>query len=207
MCERSKSHLAAQGEFCHNLARQWKNRSGSKKTGNMDYWKNASVIQSQLNRIDDNIFENIGREHEGMWGKLNGECQLALVSRCEIPYVCERTLLDPTPRSQYLLTHQVLQRVLIETVDCPDSLTVSSFVTEDSTYTELCAKMYMEASYLDVLNLPIVHRDLFTEFGKHSTWKKILAFCKANIWFKFVDIYLCIFSFFLQILKLASAAT
>lgn len=150
-------------KFCKSLIRQWKNRSAGKSMANMEYWKPAFVLQNQLNQIDDETLENIGEEKEGLWGKLNGECQEALVNRCEIPYICERTLLDPTPRSQYLLTHQLFQRLILDNTDCPN---LRSLVTEEETYAKFCTKAYMEAQYLDLLNVPINHRDLFAELGE-----------------------------------------
>lgn len=150
-----------EGKFCKTLASHWKNRSGT--SGNREYWKAVQVLQKRVNQMENQELENIGNEKEGIWGPLNGQCQTAIVSRCEIPYVCERTLLDPTPRSQYLLTHQLLQRLLIETMDCPST---KSFVTEQEIYTSLCTKMYLEAKYLDILDVPIVHRDLFAETSK-----------------------------------------
>jgi len=129
----------------------------------MEYWKPTIVLQNYLDMMDDNTIENIGNEKEGLWGKLNAQCQNALASRCEIPYICERTLLDPTPRSQYLLTHQLFQRILIDNADCPN---LRSFVTEEDTYTKLCTKAYMEAQYLDLLDVPINQRDLFAELGE-----------------------------------------
>lgn len=128
----------------------------------MNYWKPASVLQNYLNKIDDVTLSDIGDEKEGLWGILNRECQQAIVDRCEIPYICERTLLDETPRSQYLLTHQILQRLLIDNGNCPN---LQKFVTKDDMYAKLCTKAYLEAQYMDLLDVPINHRDLFAELG------------------------------------------
>lgn len=149
--------------WCNTLARQWKNNSGNKT--NFEYWKPVSTIQKYLNLVQKSDLETLGAEPDVMWGPLNGQCQTVLVSNCEIPYVCERTVLDPNPKTQYFLTHQVFQRILVETVDCPD---LKSVVLEEKTYDALCAKSYMEAQYLDLLNLPPIHRDLFAEYGKFS---------------------------------------
>jgi len=140
----------------------------------MEYWKPAFVLQKHINELDNKTVENIGDEKEGLWGILNGECQKAVVRRCEIPYICERTLLDPTPRSQYLLTHQIFQRILIDNSDCPN---LQSFVTEEEIYTNMCTKAYMEAQYLDLLDVPINHRDLFAElvgFGSYLGYTNFL---------------------------------
>lgn len=145
-----------------SLVRQWKNRSGGKTSGNMGYWKPTSVIEYHLGKIDHETLDNIGNEKEGLWGILNVECQEAVVNRCEIPHVCERTLLDPNPRSQYLLTHQLIQRLFIDNSDCPN---LRQFVTLEETYAKLCTKAYMEAQYLDLLDVPILQRDLFAELG------------------------------------------
>lgn len=144
-----------------SLVRQWKNRSGAKP--NMQYWKHASVLENHLSQIDHETIESIGTEKEGLWEMLNVECQEAVINRCEIPYICERTLLDPTPRSQYLLTHQLIQRLFIDNSDCPN---LKSFVTEEKTYEKLCTKAYMEAQFLDMLDVPILQRDLFAELGE-----------------------------------------
>lgn len=144
------------------MVRQWKNRSGSRT----DYWKPASVLQSHLDRIDDGTLVQVGDEKEGLWGKVNAECQDAVVSRCEIPHICERVLLDPVPRSQYLLTHQIFQQLIIDNSNCPN---LQQFVSsDDEHYTKLCTKAYLEAQYLDILNVPINQRDLFAELGENS---------------------------------------
>lgn len=156
----------SEGSFCHLLVRQWKNRSGRTSAANMEYWKPPSVLQNYINRVDDDTIAGIGDEKEGLWGKLNGQCQEAFVSRCEIPYICERTLLDPTPRSQYLLTHQIFQRLIVENADCP-----KSFVTDEEIYANMCTKSYMEAQFLDLMDVPINHRDLFAELGKFNKKK------------------------------------
>lgn len=145
------------------LVSQWKNRSGGTRKAVLDYWKPAFVLQNYLDQIDDVTLDNIGDEKEGLWGKLNAECQDAIVSRCQIPYICERTLLDPKPRSQYLLTHQIFQRLLIDNANCPN---LQKFISEDEMYTKLCTKAYLEAQYLDLLDVPINQRDLFAELGK-----------------------------------------
>lgn len=160
-CNAGRVYNNSEESFCHLLVRQWKNRSGGTSGANMDYWKPASYLQSYLNQVDDHTIETIGDEKEGLWGKVNGECQHAIVSRCEIPYICERTLLDPTPRSQYLLTHQIFQRLIVENAGCP-----KSFVTEEEIYANMCTKSYMEAQFLDLMDVPINHRDLFAELGK-----------------------------------------
>lgn len=145
------------------MNRQWKNRSGGKI---MNYWKPATVLQNHLNQIDDVTMDNIGNEKEGLWGRVNGECQEAVVNRCEIPYICERTLMDPTPRSQYLLTHQIFQRLLVDNANCPN---LRPFVSDDHMYAKMCTKAYLEAQYLDLLDVPVNNRDLFAELGEfHS---------------------------------------
>ncbi|KAJ6645444.1 UPF0764 protein C16orf89 like [Pseudolycoriella hygida] len=140
------------------MVQKWKSRSGKKTGENMDYWKPSSVLQNYIDRVDHETIENIGDEKEGLWGVLNGQCQGAWIIRCEIPYICERTLLDPTPRSQYLLTHQILQRLVVENGDCP-----KFFLTDDEIYANMCTKSYMEAQFLDLMEVPINHRDLFAE--------------------------------------------
>ncbi|XP_037040755.1 uncharacterized protein LOC119077640 [Bradysia coprophila] len=139
------------------MVRQWKIRTAK---ANTNYWKPALVLQNYLNQIDDATLDNIGNEKEGLWGKVNSECQDAIVSRCEIPYICERTLLDRTPRSQYLLTHQIFQRLLIDNANCPN---LQPFISDDDIYAKLCTKAYLEAQYLDLLDVPINQRDLFAE--------------------------------------------
>lgn len=158
-------------DHCTALAHYWKNRSGRKV--NVKYWKDKSILQNVLSQVENKTVETIGHEREEIWVLLNLQCQMALTSRCEIPYVCERTLLDPTPRSQYLLTHQLFQRFLIEMVDCPN-VEVKSFVTEEEIYTNLCAKMYMEAKYVEILDVPIIHRDLFAEIGKFYVYQLVM---------------------------------
>lgn len=145
--------------------RQWKNRSGRKTSADMKYWKPASVLERYLGQIDDATIENIGTEREGLRSKLNIECHEAVVTRCEMPYRCERTLLDPTPRSQYLLTHQLIERLFIDNSDCPN---LRQFVTTEETYEKFCVKAYMEAQFLDLLNVPILQRNLFAELGKYE---------------------------------------
>ncbi len=80
-----------------------------------------------------------------------------------MPLICERTLLDPTPRSQYLLTHQLIERLFIDSSNCPNLL---PHVTKEEMYTKFCAKAYMEAQYLDLLDVPILQRGLFGELSK-----------------------------------------
>lgn len=121
--------------WCKTLVRQWKNSSGN--TTNLEYWKPVSKIQKYLDQSNEDALETLGAEPDVMWGTLNGECQSVLVSNCEIPYVCERTLLDPNPKSQYFLTHQIFQRILIQTVACPN---LKSIVLKEETYDALCAK-------------------------------------------------------------------
>lgn len=162
-CDKTVALNSGEKDFCMSLVSQWKNRSGAKSGANMQYWKSASILEKHLNEIGLEELENIGTEKEGLWGVLNTECQEALVNRCEIPYICERTLLDPVPRSQYLLTHQILQRLFIDNSDCPN---LRSFVTEDETYEKLCTKAYVEAQFLDLLDVPILQRDLFAELGE-----------------------------------------
>lgn len=147
---------------CTGLSRSWKNRSGSKV--NKGYWKERSIVQSALNQFENKTLEKVGTEKEEIWALLNIQCQHSLIIRCEIPSVCLKTLLDPIPGSQYQLTHQLLHRILIENADCP-SAEVKSFVTEEETHSRLCAKMYAEAKYLDILDVPVLHRDLFAELG------------------------------------------
>lgn len=48
-------------------------------------------------------------------------------------------------------------------MDCPD---LKSVVLEKEIYNNLCAKIYLQAEYIDLLNLPPVHRDMFAEYGK-----------------------------------------
>lgn len=168
-CDAATAFDSKEETFCMSLIRQWKNRSGGK--ANIEYWKPAFVLQNHLNEIDDKTLDNIGDEKEGLWKQVNAGCQEAVVNRCEIPYICERTLLDPTPRSQYLLTHQLLQRLFIENSDCPN---LRSFVTEEDTYNKLCSKAYMEAQYLDLLDVPITQRDLFSELGEFKANKLFL---------------------------------
>ncbi|KAJ6636456.1 hypothetical protein Bhyg_15046 [Pseudolycoriella hygida] len=146
--------------ICYALADKWKNRSGKISASNMEYWKPPSVLQSYINRVDNETIARIGDEKEGLWGTVNAQCQDAILRRCEIPYVCERTLMDPTPRSQYLLTHQIFQRLIVENVDCP-----TSFVTDAEIYANMSAKLYMEAQFLDLMDVPINNRDLFSELG------------------------------------------
>lgn len=88
-----------EGNFCSSLVRQWKNRSVGKS--NIGYWKAKSVLQKVLDETEDNVLMNIGKDPEALWGQLNAQCQSAIMERCEIPLVCERTLLDANPQSQY----------------------------------------------------------------------------------------------------------
>lgn len=53
---------------------------------------------------------------------------------------------------------------MTETAECPSI----NYKTEEETYSNLCAKMNMEAKYLDILKVPPVCRDLFAEYGKKS---------------------------------------
>lgn len=162
-CDKTIDLNPGEEEFCMALVRQWKNRSGAKTSANMKYWKPASVLEARLSEIDQATLDSIGTEKEGLWKVLNVECQEAVVNRCEIPYICERTLLDPTPRSQYLLTHQLIQRIFIDNSDCPN---LRSFATDEEMYEKLCTKAYVEAQFLDLLGVPILQRDLFAELGE-----------------------------------------
>lgn len=74
-------------------------------------WRNPDAIEVESER-----FPNPEIEKETIWGELNGECQLALINRCEVPHICEQTFFDPVPRSQYMLTHQLLSRQMAATV-------------------------------------------------------------------------------------------
>lgn len=159
ICE---STIGQEGDICYSLARRWTASSQRDKFGG-DHWKSPQLIHNIVNQTDDKILENVGNESEGLWGPFNGQCQMAIANRCEIPYVCERTLLDPTPRSQYLLTHQLFQRLLIDTLDCPN---IKNLASDQETYTKFCAKMYIEAKYLDALDVPVLLRNLFAEYGK-----------------------------------------
>ncbi|CAL8129030.1 unnamed protein product [Orchesella dallaii] len=102
----------------------------------------------------------IGSEKEYLWARLNVECQTALLLRCEIPYICARTLFDPVPRSQYFLTHQALMRILAEESDCPN---IQNYL-ENSVNDQLCTKMYLEAQLIAQMGYPHSLRDLFSEY-------------------------------------------
>lgn len=171
ICEQASVRNQIEGNVCKSVARQWNSKIASE--GNSAHWKSASILEGHLNQTNDQVLKNIGDEKEEMWASLVGQCQQGLTLRCEIPYVCARTLLDPMPRSQYQLTHQLLHRVLLENSDCPSSSAIKSIVTEEDTYNSLCSKIYMEAKYLDVIEVPAVYRDLFSEMGENLLLKII----------------------------------
>lgn len=129
----------------------------------MAYWKDSNVLQKRINELDAKVIESVGKEQEEIWSALNIQCQTAVGSRCELPLACKLVFLDPIPRSQYLLTHQVLTRIFVDTVDCPS---LKPFVSDDETYAKFCSKMYLEAKYLEILNMPVIQRDLFAEMGR-----------------------------------------
>ncbi|CAL8136790.1 unnamed protein product [Orchesella dallaii] len=92
-------------EFCTKLTQIWKQREGN-------HWKSKDVINS----IRNSSVAAVGHEMEYNVRTLNAHCQHALLTRCQVPHVCERTLYDPTPRAQYYLAKQVLQRIFTEQV-------------------------------------------------------------------------------------------
>jgi len=136
-----------EAETCNAMTKIWKSRPALS-------WKSESIIQEYASEV-----KQVGSEKEVIWGKLNGECQVALLTRCEVPYVCERTLFDPIPRSQYMLTHQLLQRTFAELGNCPSTKNL----IDSETNHRICAKIYKEAQLIDVVKTPAVFRDLFTE--------------------------------------------
>jgi len=109
----------------------------------------------------------IGNEKHADWeARIVHQCEMSLVNRCKVPYVCRTILLDRKPRSRYLLTHQLLYRVFIESMDCPVTKSLVTMETDEEIYGNLCAKMLTEAEYLDGLNVPVDQRDLFAELGE-----------------------------------------
>lgn len=57
---------------------------------------------------------DLGVEKEILFSLLNEKCLDALLERCEVPAVCEQVMFDPHPKSQYMLSHQLLFRILAE---------------------------------------------------------------------------------------------
>lgn len=159
--ERTEKESNLEGNFCKSFVRQWRNKTRVNQA-TRNHCKSSKIIEELINQTDNKILQDIGDESEGTWKTLTGQCQMDLMDRCEIPFVCERTVLDPTPRSQYFLTHQLLQRVFIDIIDCPD---LKEFISENDIYANLCAKMYIEAKFLDAINVPILQRGLFAEYG------------------------------------------
>lgn len=149
-------HKIVETESCKALTGLWKSRPG--------HWKSPSIINEYSKK-----YESIGKEKEVIWGRLNGECQLALLTRCEVPYVCERTLFDPTPRSQYMLTHQLLQRTLAELGTCSST---KDMIDQEVNH-HMCAKIYKEAQLISKLNTPEILRDLFAEQSKLHKYDEI----------------------------------
>ncbi len=160
LCDSLNKVNRASGHFCWTLNRYWKNRSGNGKSTNSVYWKTLNET------FKDNLQEQehlIGNEN---WeARIIHQCEMSLVNRCKVPYVCRTILLDRKPKSQYLLTHQLLYRVFIEMMDCPVTKSLET-KKDNEIYENLCAKMWMEAEYLEGLNVPVAQRDLFAELGK-----------------------------------------
>lgn len=107
-------------------------------------------------------FHTVGGESEIIWGRLNGQCQNALVTKCEIPRLCRQTFFDPTPTSQYMLTHQLLMRMFAEFGSCPAA---RELINPEVNH-KLCAKIYKEAQLIHALDVPERLRDLFVEQSK-----------------------------------------
>lgn len=164
VCDQTAKRSHSGGELCKSITRQWSSNQG--REIHKGHWKSASIIERNLNQISDQVLKNIGDEKEEIWASLGYQCQQALSVRCEIPYICEKTVYDPIPRSQYFLTHQLLQRLLVEHSNCPSSSPIKSFVTKEETYDNLCSKIYLETKYLDAIDVPPVHQDLFAEMGE-----------------------------------------
>ncbi|CAL8129034.1 unnamed protein product [Orchesella dallaii] len=141
------------GKKCRNLPHVWK---ASNMKNSYKSWDSITKYDSKWNK------ELIANEKEYIWALLNSECQSALINRCEVPHVCERTFLDPEPRSQYFLTHQLLLRILIEqqSDECPS---LKRFVDHDVN-DQLCARMYKEAQLVEKLGYPHMLRDIFSEY-------------------------------------------
>ncbi|CAL8128954.1 unnamed protein product [Orchesella dallaii] len=152
-------------EFCEASSTKWNLRNGQ-------MWKSAKVVKD--NGVEDSSV--IGHEKEYMWGKLNGQCQLAVVTRCEVPYVCERTLYDTVPRSMYFLTHQMFQRILTEQTDCESAKRLLNEEVND----KLCSKMYQEANLISKLDYPNILRDLFSEYVAICGYKRYPNFFRED---------------------------
>ncbi|ODM93890.1 hypothetical protein Ocin01_12793 [Orchesella cincta] len=118
-------------------------------------WKSTKVLRGIEPKI-----ELVGTEKEYLWGKLNGECQSALIFKCEVPYLCNITLYDPVPKSMYFLTHQLLQRILTEQSNCESAKKLLNEEVND----QLCSKMYHEARLISKLDYPFILRDVFAEY-------------------------------------------
>ncbi|OXA61336.1 hypothetical protein Fcan01_01077 [Folsomia candida] len=105
----------------------------------------------------------IGEDLDGIWPSLNGYCFAALVTQCDVPYPCRRTILNPEPQSQYMLAHQALFLVFANQKSCqlkhPDYFRNSEHNLE--TY---CSKMLKEAEFLADHKYPTWGRDLFSEY-------------------------------------------
>ncbi|CAL8091974.1 unnamed protein product [Orchesella dallaii] len=152
-----------QKEFCTRVANLWKSSRSN--------WKPFEVVYKLAKQ-----FENIGNEKEVFWGPVTVDCQEALLLRCDVPYVCERTLFDPVPRSQYHLTHQLLQRIFAERFECE----AASSLLDEKINDQLCAKMYREADFVAKLNYPEILRDLFTEYVALCGFKRYPNFFRED---------------------------
>ncbi|CAL8069380.1 unnamed protein product [Orchesella dallaii] len=136
-------------DFCAKSIKTWK-QSGANK------WKSKDVIDS----IITSSVDAAGEEKDYAWSVLNGHCQHALLLKCEVPYICEKILYDPIPKSQYLLAKQMLQRILTEQSDCPEAKKLLSKEVND----QLCSKMYQEAQLISEMSYPHVLRELFVNY-------------------------------------------
>lgn len=154
-------------------------------------WQPANLVQAASQQFNS---DEIGQEKELIWSGLNTECFKATLFRCEIPHVCERVFFDPKPRSQYMLTHQLLHRMVAEQVHriknrhhttpnyycvppkltyChdfqPDCLQDITRHADPNVNLNLCAKMYKESEYVSGLQRRLglsYLEDLQAEFGK-----------------------------------------
>ncbi|CAL8068294.1 unnamed protein product [Orchesella dallaii] len=136
-------------EFCFKTTTIWNYHH----KGNN--WKSANIID----KIRSSSVAPIGQEKEYTVSVLNGHCQVALLTACQVPHVCEKTLYDPVPRSQYYLAHQILQRIFTEQSDCPEA---KQFLSEEIN-DQLCSKMYQEAQLISEMGYPQALRDIFVE--------------------------------------------
>ncbi|OXA62173.1 UPF0764 protein C16orf89 [Folsomia candida] len=125
---------------------------------NFPGWSPHEIIAQQSA-----AFPSVGDDPEIVWGRLNSACFVSLMNSCEVPTLCRNTYLDPEPQSQYMLTHQVLYRLMARSLSC-DIKHRKLFIENEENLELLCAKMYAEAEMLAEYGFPVWGRDLFSEY-------------------------------------------